>query len=90
MLVILQQKGNVGEGRRYEGIQALHSDKPHEYKFQPGGPEEGWRAAVPGGSPGAGGPQGRGLGHKTKHGLPVPAEPQSSHRETRTASASKP
>lgn len=67
-------KGN-GEkkGVKFDGFQALQSDKPHEYKFQPGGPEEGWRAAVPEGSHGAVGPQGRGLGHKTKHGLPVPA-----------------
>lgn len=60
--------GNTAEkgvGVRSEGFQVLHSDKPHKYKFQPGGPEKGWRAAVPEGSRVAAGPQE--LGQKTKH-----------------------
>lgn len=36
-------------------------------KFQLGGPEEDWRAAVPGGGPGVAGPPRQGLGQKTKH-----------------------
>ena len=54
----------MGKVRR---IWALHSDKSHVYKPQPGGPEEGWRAVVPGGGPGAVGLQGQGLGQKLKH-----------------------
>lgn len=50
-----------------KGFRALHFDQPHEYIFQPRGPEEGSRAAVPEGGPGVAGPQGRGLGQKTKH-----------------------
>lgn len=62
--IILQQRETGG---RFKGFQGLHSDKPHVYKFQPGGPEEGWRPVVPEEGSGTAGLQGRGLGHKTKH-----------------------
>lgn len=69
ILVILQQRETGGrKGDNFEELQVLHSDKPPENKFQPGGPKEGWRAAVPEGGPGAAGTQGRGvLGCKTEH-----------------------
>lgn len=53
-----KQKARQGREGRERGLQALHSDKSHDYTFQPGGPEEGWWTAEPEGSSG-------GLGHKT-------------------------
>lgn len=56
--VLTKQKARRGREGRERGLQALHSDKSHDYTFQPGGPEEGWRTAEPEGSSG-------GLGRKT-------------------------
>lgn len=92
-LSIIQLTWNAADEwneKKLEVFRSLHSDKSHDYKLQPGGLEEIWRAEVPGWGPGGGsdsvGRQGRRLGQKPEHWLS--ALPQSNHSESMTTTKS--